>query len=118
MQVNGFLYYVTIHGCTHIVMRVFYDASHRVFFSQRHCSWIYTYRDAGQFSDTSQMEFVARFERIIQSAYVGKELRYSNFESYVGDPHKKLLIQEGTPLWRGILKLYHGKLQTEYLKTH
>ena len=34
------------------------------------------------------------------------KLRYSNFESYVGDPHQKLLIQEGTSLWRGILKLY------------
>ena len=33
MQVNGFLYYVTIHGCTNIVMWVFSDASHRVFFT-------------------------------------------------------------------------------------
>ena len=48
-------------------------------------------------------EFVARFEWIVGIAYVSMKLRYSNFESYVADPHEKLLIQEGTSLWRGVL---------------
>ena len=60
MQVNGFLYYVTIHGCTHIAMQVNFLMQVTVFFLLRHCSWIYPYRDAGQFSDASQQFFVLR----------------------------------------------------------
>ena len=39
------------------------------------------------------------------------KLRYSNFESYVADPHEKLLIQEGTSLWRGVLLGGGGALE-------
>ena len=60
MQVNGFLYYVTIHGCTHIVMRFNFLMQVTAFFSLRHCSWIHPYHDAGQFSDASQRFFVLR----------------------------------------------------------
>ena len=56
--------------------------------------------------ESSLEEFVAWFEWIIGSAYVSMELWHSNFESYVDDLHQKLLLQEGTFLWRGILKLY------------
>ena len=38
----------------------FSAASHHVFFLLRHCSWIYPYRDAGQFSGASQRFFVLR----------------------------------------------------------
>ena len=111
-----FFHYVTVHGYTHIMMRVKFLMQVNGFLFLKLHAFVFLGRfDWHAFTmpafhdecrESNWEEFVARFERIIRSAYVGKELRYSNFKSYVGDPHQKLLIQEGTSLWRGILKLY------------
>ena len=80
-----FVYYVIIHGCTHIVMRVNFLMQVNWFFTTspfmdipiswcgsifwckstgfcllRHHSWMYTYRDASRFSDASQLIFLLR----------------------------------------------------------
>ena len=59
MEVNGLLYYVTIHGCTHIVMWVNFLMQVTAFFSLHHCLWIYPYHDAGQIFYASQRFFVS-----------------------------------------------------------
>ena len=48
---------------------------------------------------------------------MGKELRYSNFESYVGDPHQKLLIEEGTSVKSfHVCLLFQRRTMTQLLK--
>ena len=51
-------YYVTIHGYTNIMMRVHFLMQVNGFLFTMSLSWVYPYRDAGQFSDASQRVFV------------------------------------------------------------
>ena len=84
-----FVYYVTIHGYTHIVMRVnflmqvncffYYVTIHiswcgSIFWCKstgfcllRHHSWMYPYHDASQFSDASERIFLLRHHSWIYS---------------------------------------------------